>query len=398
MRITTEDAADGRFARFGLIGWWDQRRLGSARVLVVGAGALGNELLKNLALLGVGHVTVVDGDRIEHSNLSRSVLYRAGDAGRYKADVAAERAVELYPEMRVTPIVGDVRCDVGLGHFRAADVVLGGLDNREARLFINRACYRFGVPFVDGAIESLDGSARTFVPPGPCYECTMSERDWDLLRHRRSCNGLAPADMQGGKTPTTPTAASIVAAVQVQETLKLLHGQEVPAGRAWSYNGHATDAFATSFQRNPDCMSHDPLGDVLRIPGKSDEATFGDVLAFARRELGDDVRTLELPRPVLARFECRNCGKREEVLDLLDRVTGERLPCPDCGAARDVIRLDGVDEASGLLDKAPRAVGLPTWDVLVARTADGPVGLEFADDLPSEDADDADAGGLEFDA
>ena len=66
-------------------------------MLVVGAGALGNEIIKNLALLGVGRVFVADRDRIERSNLSRSVLFREADCGRSKAEVAAERARELFP-------------------------------------------------------------------------------------------------------------------------------------------------------------------------------------------------------------------------------------------------------------------------------------------------------------
>ncbi|CAN5451589.1 hypothetical protein BH10PLA1_BH10PLA1_10940 [soil metagenome] len=70
-------AEEDRFHRFKLIGWWDQAKLARSKVLVIGAGALGNEIIKNLALLGVGHVMIADKDTIENSNLSRSVLYRA---------------------------------------------------------------------------------------------------------------------------------------------------------------------------------------------------------------------------------------------------------------------------------------------------------------------------------
>src|SRR6202453_1238340 len=90
-------ADDDRFHRFSLIGWWDQQKLRDAKVLVVGAGALGNEIVKNLALLGIGNILIADLDRIENSNLSRSVLYRKKDNGRFKAEVAARAAKEIYP-------------------------------------------------------------------------------------------------------------------------------------------------------------------------------------------------------------------------------------------------------------------------------------------------------------
>jgi adenylyltransferase/sulfurtransferase len=73
IRLSADDEEDGRFSRFKLISWWDQDRLSEARIVVIGAGALGNELLKNLALLGVGNVFIADLDQIEKSNLSRSI-------------------------------------------------------------------------------------------------------------------------------------------------------------------------------------------------------------------------------------------------------------------------------------------------------------------------------------
>src|SRR3984957_19747561 len=168
------DAEEDRFARFRLISWWDQARLSQARVLVIGAGALGNEILKNLALLGIGNVFVADLARVANSNLSRSVLFREADCGRPKVEVVAARAREIYPDMKVQPFFGNIVYDLGLGIYRWADVILGGLDNREARVAINQSAARAGKPWIDGAIERLDGVARVFNPAaGPCYECTM---------------------------------------------------------------------------------------------------------------------------------------------------------------------------------------------------------------------------------
>src|SRR5262249_50330861 len=144
---------------------WRQERLAAARVLVVGAGALGNEVIKNLVLVGTGTVYVIDVDTVEPSNLSRSVLFRAGDGGRAKADVAAVRAREINPDVTLIPIHGDVINDLGLGLFADVDVVIGCLDNREARLWVNRQCWKVGTPWVDAGIQEIQGVVKVFVPP-----------------------------------------------------------------------------------------------------------------------------------------------------------------------------------------------------------------------------------------
>ena len=169
---------DDRYSRLRLIPWWDQQLLRQAKVMVVGAGALGNEIVKNLALLGIGHLLICDMDRIENSNLSRSVLFRQSDEGAYKAEVIARAAREINPDVNARPFVGNIVHDLGLGAFRAFDVIIAGLDNREARLHINQSCWKVNRPWIDGAIEIVSGVARVFVPPdGPCYECTMNARD-----------------------------------------------------------------------------------------------------------------------------------------------------------------------------------------------------------------------------
>src|SRR5262245_62049453 len=138
-------------------------------MLVVGAGALGNEILKNLALLGFQQMVVVDLDRIEHSNLSRAVLYRVGDVGKFKAEVAAESVREIFPAAVVTPLTGNIVHGIGLGLFAWADVIIAGLDNREARLWINRACWKLNRPWVDGAIGGVNGGERGFLAGLPAW-------------------------------------------------------------------------------------------------------------------------------------------------------------------------------------------------------------------------------------
>jgi adenylyltransferase/sulfurtransferase len=384
VRITAQEAAaaqEDRFHRFRLIGWWDQARLRRARVLVVGAGALGNEIIKNLALLGVGNLFIADLDRVENSNLSRSVLYRAGDRGRFKAEVAARAARDLYPDMKVQHCTGNAVYDLGMGVFRWADVTLAGLDNREARLAINRACWRVNRPWIDGAIEQIQGCARVFVPDGPCYECTMSALDWRLLQHRRACNLLSRADMEeGGKTPTTPTVSSIIAGVQCQEAVKLLHGLPTLAGRGWVHDGLSADSYLVEYQRKEDCYSHDTLEEVVALDAGASTVTVGELLNEARRLLGPKAE-LELGRDVLEKLVCPRCGGEESLFASLGKVRAEQAFCPRCpGVGRDVRTFYKVRGGEAFLGRTPAQIGVPPFDILIARAGARAIGLELAGD------------------
>ncbi|MCP4711672.1 MAG: ThiF family adenylyltransferase, partial [Planctomycetes bacterium] len=230
------------------VDWWDQKKLADTRVLVVGAGALGNEVVKNLALLGIGHLVIVDMDRVETSNLSRSVLFRDSDRNLPKAGCAARAAKELYRELEVLPIIGNVLSDVGLGFFKWADVVVGALDNREARLFVNKSCAMVGRPWIDGGIDVLNGIVRGFAPPGTaCYECTMGKTDWEILDKRRSCSLLANQAAMSGHVPTTATTASVIGAIQAQEVVKLVHNMDVLMGRGFVFEGESHNSYRVNY-------------------------------------------------------------------------------------------------------------------------------------------------------
>ena len=156
---------------FTLLSWFKKEKVKNAKVLVAGAGALGNEVVKNLALFGIGHIYVCDFDRIEISNLTRSILFREEDAinHAYKAEVVAKRAMEINPQIKVTPIVGNLFSDIGFGLYRTVDVIIGCLDSRIARYQLNRLALRAGKTWIDGSIENLTGVVRVYTPGVSCY-------------------------------------------------------------------------------------------------------------------------------------------------------------------------------------------------------------------------------------
>lgn len=382
--ITSADTAESdRFHRFKLIKWWDQARLSKARILVAGAGALGNEIVKNLALLGVGNVLIADLDRVENSNLSRSILYRQADNGSFKAEAAARAARDVYPDIKVQPFTGNLVYDLGMGVFRWADVVIGGLDNREARLAINRNCYKVNRPWIDGAIETIQGAARVFVPDGACYECTMSDTDWKLLQNRRSCNLLSRPEMERGKTPTTPTISSIIAGVQCQEAVKLLHGLETIAGKGWTFNGFTADSYLVEYQRKDDCMSHDALEQIIALPASVANTTPAQLLERSRKLLGPSAE-LELSRDVLEKLVCPRCKQVETMFASLGRVSADKAFCPNCDKVRrEVVTFYKIRGNERFLDRPLSELGVPPFDIVIARTRDRAIGFELAGDAPA---------------
>lgn len=364
-------AAEDRFSRFRLIGWWDQEKLRQARVLVIGAGALGNEILKNLALLGFANIAIVDLDTIEASNLSRSILYRDSDIGRPKAAAAADAVRNIFPEAKVQAIAADAVNGLGLGVFGWADLVLAGLDNREARLWINRACWKLKKPWVDGAIEGINGVARVFLPGAPpCYECTLGETDWAILNRRMSCNLLRLETSSEGKVATTPTISSIIAGLQVQEAVKLLHGLPVLAGHGFIFEGLNHTSYKVEYTENPDCMSHYVFEELVTLPEASRELPLSRLLERARRDLSAQEVVLEFSRDVIHKLACPVCGAEEDLFAAVGTVSYGSGRCPACGQMRTVVTAHSFTGAEPFGNRTPEQMGLPPFDVFVARSAE----------------------------
>lgn len=272
---------------------FEQQRVSAAHVMVVGCGALGNEVLKNLVLLGVGHIVAIDFDKVEIGNLSRSVLFSKSDADahRMKVDVIAERLKAMNPAVEVKTICGDVAYDVGLGLIQRMDVVIGCVDSRWARYCINRLCMRAGIPWVDGAIEELEGTARVFVQGQNCYACNLGPEGLKDLARRMSCSGIIRRHEEVGSVPTTSIMASIIGAVQVQEALKLVDKKIFEnewtslCGKMFYYEGQHLTTKLLDFQAyDDDCAVHDRWTPVRQSELTAD-TTVADALMMICRLL-----------------------------------------------------------------------------------------------------------------
>lgn len=374
---------EGRFARLEAIEWWDQPLLARSRVLVIGAGALGNEVVKNLALLGFGHVAIADMDRIELSNLSRSVLFRARDEGRPKATCAATAAREIYPEIHAHALEGNILATLGFGWFRWADVVIGALDNREARVFVNAACARIGRPWIDGGIDVMQGIVRGFhAPHTACYECTMGAADWDLLNKRRSCSLLARRAIAQRGTPTTSITASVIGAMQVQEVVKHLHRLPALLGSGVIFDGASHAGYRVTYPVSPDCGWHEPQPEVAAMEAWSSGTRLGEIWEEGRRRFGS-MDALDFSREIVERVACPRCRRDTPVLRPAELVHADELLCAGCGGECSPVFLSGISAGSPLLERTIGEVGLPRWDVIWARAGLHAIGFEIAGDGPA---------------
>ena len=386
IRITPEESPDGprrlpvnpekpivipnlkkdRLGTFEFISWWEREKVENAKVMVVGAGALGNEVIKNLVLMGIGNIYIVDFDEIELANLSRSILFRESDTGRKKAEVAAARAKEINPNVHVQYLHGDVTTDIGLGIFRRMDVIIGCLDNREARLAVNRFAYWINKPWVDGAIQEFLGLVRVFIPgEGACFECSLTEQALRDLSIRYSCPLLARENVLLGKVPTTPTIASIIAAMQSQEALKLIHGKPVKSGSVIHFNGMTNDVHTTAYTPVEDCESHWTYGEIKELPLRSDNATLKDILQIAHGDLGPDA-VLELDQELVLALSCPQCGTKEEILQPISAVGFNRAHCSTCGVLRETEMTHILTGEEGFLSRTLASIGVPPLHILRA--------------------------------
>jgi molybdopterin-synthase adenylyltransferase len=224
-----------RFARHHLIAGFEQSVVSGLRLGLVGAGAIGNEFLKNALLMGVGAIDVYDFDTVELSNLTRSVFLRQTDIGQNKAKAVVARAQELHPQTQLKAIAGDITDTLSLTTVQQYDFLICAVDNLSARLRLNDMALITATDWINLAIDSrhvvvevMGNKARrsaNYVNHA-CYACGLPNSAWERLQKRYSCGGLQRAAFIEKKIPTTAITASTVAALGISEMLRLAHARQ----------------------------------------------------------------------------------------------------------------------------------------------------------------------------
>jgi molybdopterin/thiamine biosynthesis adenylyltransferase len=211
-----------------------QRRIRSASVLLAGAGAIGNEVAKNLAMLGVRRLIIVDHDVVELSNVSRMIFFESGDLGKNKAEVLAKNVHRKYPFVETLAFRGELET-MPLKLYLDSDALVCGLDNVVSRMYLSQICRKYSIPMVDGGITGLNGRVHIYIPPNdPCPICMFPPNQYSqIVGLRNPCD--APLGQEA--VASFATSISLVSSILAQETIKLILGLEQYRDKAkWPEN------------------------------------------------------------------------------------------------------------------------------------------------------------------
>ena len=226
------------------IGIEGQARLLASHALIIGAGGLGSPAALYLGSAGVGHITVVDHDRVEATNLQRQIAHTMARIDHFKALSIAEAIAQINPDVQVSAVTQ--RADDALLNelVEQADVVLDCTDNFQTRHAINRACVRHAKPLVSGAALQFDGQVSVFDssrPAAPCYACLFPESE-------------APEETNCATMGVFAPLVGIIGSMQAAEALKLLCGfGESLAGRLLILDARHLSWTEISARQQSDC-------------------------------------------------------------------------------------------------------------------------------------------------
>lgn len=328
----------------------------ATKILVIGVGAGGNEVLKNLLLMGFGHFTILDFDTVEDSNLSRTTLFRKEDIGKSKSLVAAERLKEmaLHEKPEIVGLHGNFMTDFGKGLFVEHDIVISCVDTQKCRAYINDWCVRTKTPFFEMGFEKYTVNITFFAPEGQlrqkngeiidnfpthdgCFPsflgefpvCLREEIGYGSFDEKRnSCSGFKVKDENLEKIPTIQVSAAMAGTLIATELVKYLSGIDSIRNKMLLYSGLTYETFQVGYHRSPKCKIHNetyPL-DIISI---KDNPTLREML-HAVEDCYESKVLINLPDDIIVNGKCSNCGKTISYTKRASEMYDDERWCEDC--------------------------------------------------------------------
>ncbi|HUT66288.1 MAG TPA: HesA/MoeB/ThiF family protein [Spirochaetota bacterium] len=235
-----------RYARniaIGEIGLEGQKTLLRSRITIIGAGGLGSSCALYLAAAGVGNLLIIDGDRVELSNLQRQIIHHTGDLGREKVDSARQKIEALNPDVKLD--TRTLRVDSGniRDLIRGSDFVIDASDNFPTKFLINDTCVLENIPFSHAGVVGFGGQALTRVPGSACYRCIFDSPPPP---------GSYPSPKEAG---IIGSIAGLFGTIQATEAVKYLLGiGDLIVNRLLICDGLSMTFSSVEVERNSCCM------------------------------------------------------------------------------------------------------------------------------------------------
>lgn len=298
-----------RYLRHSIIDWFDQDFLANLHVAVMGAGALGNETIKNLALLGCGTIDIYDFDTIEEHNLTRSVLFNIDDIGKYKAEVVALKAQQLDPNLKTNCYTENIITSLTPSEIIKYDIIFCCVDNFEARIYLNKLCLLMKIDLINMGMDSKYQSTDFFpfskVEDCACYECNLPYSIYERLSKRYSCGGLKKISYIEKKIPTTIVTSSM-AALGVSMGLRLGNDVKTENSTKLVIDTISGISNRNKYNKNINCPA------CSSITNKQIKLlTFQDSSFYKIKDNMD--LTFYLSENIISKAECTTCGSLDDL-------------------------------------------------------------------------------------
>ena len=320
-----------RYLRHSLIDWFPLERVQNCRIAIVGCGAIGNEVAKNLALLGIGNIDLYDYDIIETHNLTKSVLFREEDVGRMKAQIAAVRLRELNPDISVSAHHGDFWDTLSLLKMNIYSSIIGCVDNFEARVRLNFLCRATCSNFIDTGIDSKFGQVSIFPykynTSASCYECSLPYSVYARMQERYSCGWLRNLAFIEKKIPTTVITASLAGSLAASKALQLIVNEEPTNSLRLFANSFTGEIVISEIEKNNECPCCSSLGKTISITSKNPSV---DIVVSNFTNKNQIISTSE---PILISMRCVKCNRGNDakiIFERAEKYDSSHAICPGC--------------------------------------------------------------------
>jgi len=350
-----------RYKRHHIIKGWDQNIIKDATVVVVGIGAIGNEVARILSMTGIGKLIICDPDVVEVSNLSRCSLFTDLHIGKLKVDAAKDTLSKLSPTTIIDKRPYKLINGVGLAELRDASLIVSCLDSRYSRIQLAGRCNLVKAPYIDGGTNPWGGEVRPFLNPNDaCYACGISETVLAVPDDSISCSNISfNRSNQGTTICSTALISSWMSLIAIRFLLNLSSTNNII--RVDASNGHTN---IVRIKKNKNCMLHQHINSVKKIPVGSMSKVF---------ELKRYINSNDIPlawEAIRYKTECSKCKYEKNFWNSKDQ-----LKCPICNHKLRHWSTYHLNEAPD--DMLLSELGIASNEIIPVRTLTGMIWLEL---------------------